>query len=597
MSTSTHHLFPYQDPAFSVDQRVEDLLARMTLEDKVGLMFQPIAMLGDPDQVLEVLGLPSQSSLIQDGRITHFNVITGAATTGRQFAQWHNALQAIAEHTPLGIPVTISTDPRNAFTDNPAAAAAAGPFSQWPEPIGFGAIGSAATVERFADIARQEYLAAGIRLALHPQIDLATDARWARISGTFGESAELTGRLAAAYIRGFQGTVLGPESVSTMTKHFPGGGAQKDGEDPHFPWGREQVYPGGMFEHHLEPFAAAIDAGTSQIMPYYGMPIGTEYEEVGFGFNKSVITGLLRERFGFDGIVCTDWSIINDSTILGEQVAARAWGVEHLSPSERMVKVLDAGADQFGGESSTEMLLDLVRRHVVDEARVDQSVRRLLREKFVLGLFEGRRVDEDRADRVIGSPEFREAGLQAQRDSLTLLTNASTATGPVLPLTRGITVYIEGIDPDEVLPYAVVTAEPHEADVALLRVKTPFEPRSGMPAQFFHAGSLEFTPEEREHLLDISRIVPTVIDINLERPALLAPLVDAVAAIIADYGASDAALLDVLFGIDEPKGRLPFELPRSMAAIEAANPDAPSDTVHPVFPLGHGLRYGGGEDD
>ena len=86
-------------------------------------------------------------------------------------------------------------------------------------------------------------------------------------------------------------------------------------------------------------------------MPYYGMPVGTEYEEVGFGFNKSIITGLLRERYGFDGIVCTDWGLITDAEIFGEPFPARAWGVEHLTPRERMVKVLDAGVDQFGGEA------------------------------------------------------------------------------------------------------------------------------------------------------------------------------------------------------------------------------------------------------
>lgn len=592
MSQPTSHPFPFQDPALPVERRVEDLLSRMAIEDKAGLMFQPIAMLGDPSADVPMLGLPSQVSLIDDLRVTHFNVITGAAVDARGLAEWHNAVQAIAERTPLGIPITISTDPRHAFVDNPAAAAAAGPFSQWPEPIGLAAIGSEEVVERFADIARQEYLAAGIRLALHPQIDLATDPRWARISGTFGEDAELTGRLAAAYIRGFQGKTLGLESVSTMTKHFPGGGAQKDGEDPHFPWGREQIYPGDMFEYHLKPFAAAIAAGTSQIMPYYGVPVGTEYEEVGFGFNRSVITGLLRERFGFDGIVCTDWSIINDSTIMGVRVGARAWGVEHLSPAERMLKVIDAGADQFGGESSVGLLLELVRSGRVAESRIDQSARRLLREKFVLGLFDRRFVDVERAEIVIGNEEFRQAGLQAQRDSLTLLTNDPLGNEPALPLSRGIRVYVEGLDAAELASYATVTEDPAEADVAILRIKTPFEPREGMPAQFFHAGSLEFSSEELDHLLAVCRRVPTVIDITLERPALLGDLVGEAVAIIADYGAADGAVLDVLFGVANPKGRLPFELPRSMAAIEASKPDTPSDTINPVFTVGHGLTYG-----
>ncbi len=158
-----------------------------------------------------------------------------------------------------------------------------------------------------------------------------------------------------------------------MTKHFPGGGPQQDGEDPHFAYGREQVYPGGQFELHLKPFEAAFEAGTRQIMPYYGMPVGTEYEEVGFGFNKSVITGLLRERYGFDGIVCTDWGLINDAAIFGQPFPARAWGVEHLTPRERMLKVIEAGVDQFGGEACPELLVELVADGSIAEERIDVS--------------------------------------------------------------------------------------------------------------------------------------------------------------------------------------------------------------------------------
>ncbi|MFJ9060484.1 glycoside hydrolase family 3 N-terminal domain-containing protein [Streptomyces sp. NPDC102409] len=135
-------------------------------------------------------------------------------------------------------------------------------------------------------------VAVGIRLALHPQIDLATEPRWSRTSGTFGEDADLTSRLVAAYLEGLRGPggQLGADSVAAMVKHFPGGGSQLDGEDAHFACGREQVYPGGFFDYHLEPFKAALAAGATQIMPYYGMPVGTPYEEVGFGFNKGIIS-------------------------------------------------------------------------------------------------------------------------------------------------------------------------------------------------------------------------------------------------------------------------------------------------------------------
>ena len=196
-----------------------------------------------------------------------------------------------------------------------------------------------------------------------------------------------------AYLSGMQLETLGRESVACMTKHFPGGGPQLDGEDPHFPYGREQVYPGGNSEYHLIPFAAAIEAGTAQVMPYYGMPVGTDHEEVGFGFNHGVITGLLRDRYGFDGVVCSDWGLLTDAVIDGVVWPARAWGVEHLSTAERALKALAAGVDQFGGEACPEVVVDLVRSGRIDEERIDASVRRLLRDKFRLGLFDDPYVD------------------------------------------------------------------------------------------------------------------------------------------------------------------------------------------------------------
>jgi beta-glucosidase len=584
--------FPYQDPHLNVEQRMADLLARMSLEDKSGMMFHDMVAPGDVDALNSLVSLPSTRTLVSEFRLRHFNLL-GAAPDGRQFAQWHNQLQRLAAEQPLAIPVTISSDPRHHFTDNPMLSIMAGPFSQWPEPLGLAAIGSEELLHQFADIARQEYGAVGIRVALHPQIDLATEARWPRISQTFGEDADLTSRLAAAYIRGFQGDTLGPESVATMTKHFPGGGPQKDGSDPHFAWGREQVYPGGFFEYHLRPFRAALAAGTSQIMPYYGMPVGTEYEEVGFSFNRSVITGLLREELGFDGIVCTDWGLIIDAPEPGPLSAARAWGVEHLSPEERMLKLLDAGVDQFGGECCSDMLVRLVKTGKVSEVRIDESVRRLVREKFILGLFDGPYVDEEVAAVTLGRSDFRAAGIRAQQRALTLLTNKTSVEGmPTLPLQRGTKVYAEGSTHELLASYATVVSDPSDADVAILRLKAPWEPSGhGGFVDLFHGGSLEFEPDEVARVERICRAVPTVIDFYLERPAVVTPLATAAAAIIGNYGINEAALWEVIFGEALPEGNLPFDLPRSMAAVVVSNSDAPFDTEDPLFRFGHGLRY------
>ena len=574
---------PWLNADLSVEERVELLLSAMTMAEKAGLFFHTMIAIGDLDEDNPAFGLPAPRELVAGRHMSHFNLL-GAAPTGRQMAEWHNALQELAASTRLGIPVTLSTDPRHSFSDNPGAAIMAGPFSQWPETMGLAAIGDEELVERFADIARQEYTAVGLRVALHPQVDLATEPRWARQTATFGEDADLAGRMGAAYIRGFQGEALGVGSVSTMTKHFPGGGPQKDGEDPHFAYGREQVYPGGMFEHHLKPFEDAFQAGTRQVMPYYGMPVGTEHEEVGFGFNRSVITGLLRERYGFDGLVCTDWGLITDAEILGTPFPARAWGVEHLTPSERMMRVLDAGVDQFGGETCTALLVELVAAGEVAEERLDVSARRILREKFELGLFEQPFVDVAAADEIVGRADFRAAGEAAQRAAITLLADSG-----VLPLPTGRRLYVEGVDPEIAARYGTVVATPAEADVAVLRLRAPFEERGSTFENFFHAGSLAFPDDVIAHVREVAQAVPTVVDVLLDRPAILTPIVEDVAALTANWGASGAALFDVLTGVAEPQGRLPFDLPRSMAAVERSRPDVPFDTVDPLFRFGHGL--------
>lgn len=579
--------FPYQDASLPVDQRVDDLLSRMDAADKAGMLFHTMAMYADPEEGNTAFGIPSIGSMIRKRRMNHFNLL-GSAPQGRDFAAWYNALQRMALGTGLGIPITFSTDPRHSFSDNPLTSLMAGPFSQWPETLGFAAIGSPERLERFADIARQEYLAVGLRVALHPQIDLATEPRWSRIAGTFGEDADLTSRLVVGYIRGFQGDELGAESVATMVKHFPGGGPQKDGEDPHFAWGKEQVYPGGAQEYHLRPFIAAIDAGATQMMPYYGQPVGTDWEEVGFGFNKGVLTDLLRDRLGFEGIVCTDWGLLTDVVIFGADMPARAWGVENLTRPERIVKALDAGVDQFGGELCTDELLKLVDAGEVAEERLDVSVRRLLREKFRLGLFDAPFVDEEHAAAIVGREDFVEEGLAAQSDALTLLTNA----GGFLPLTKGARIYAEGVDADALAAYATVVATPEEADAAILRVKAPYEDRDrGGFSDMFHSGSLEFPAEEHARLTAITETVPSVVDIYLDRPAVLGGLEESARAVIADYGASDEAVLRVLFGDRGPQGSLPFDLPRSDAAVVASRSDVAFDTEDPVFRFGHGLRY------
>jgi beta-glucosidase len=581
-------LDPYEDPRLPVEERVDDLLARMTLEEKAALLFHQGLLVPDDgtvDDEPNVIAGVSTRVLIDELGLTHFNIYWGPGPTA--LAHWHNRMQEAAERTRLGIPVTISSDPRHGTGDNPATSMHGIGFSVWPDPIGLAATRDEALVEEFADIARREYLAVGIRLALHPSADLATEPRWARAAGTFGEDAALAARLVGAYIRGLQGPALGRDSVACMTKHFPGGGPQLDGEDPHFSYGREQVYPGGNFDYHLIPFEAALAAGTAQVMPYYGMPVGTEHEEVGFGFNRGVITGLLRERYGFDGVVCTDWGLLSDTVLDGVVWPARAWGVEHLSREQRALKAIEAGIDQFGGEACPEVVVELVRSGRVDEARIDLSARRLLRDKFRLGLFDDPYVDPDAAAEHVGTALLLERGLSAQARSIVLLSNDRG----LLPLGDS-RLYLEGLDPSALPKEAAVAGRPEDADVAIVRLRAPYEPRVGNFVEaLFHAGALEFEAEELDRLLDLMRRVPTVVDIYLDRPAVIPELAEAAAALLADFGASDAALLDVVFGRAAPTGVLPFELPSSTDAVRRQLPDVPYDSDDPLFPFGHGLSY------
>lgn len=624
---------PFEDPRLSPDERAADLTSRLSLEEKAGLMFHSIIEMspdGEPLTGPGMIATMGTEDMVLQRRITHANV-HALASSPRATARWANTVQTMAAQGPHSIPVTISSDPRHSMVQNEGAAFSAGAMSAWPEPLGLAALDSPEAVREFADIARREYRAVGIHAALHPQIDLATEPRWGRQFHTFGPDAERVSRIAEAYLDGFQLTAeLGPESVACMAKHFPGGGPQKDGEDPHFPYGREQVYPGGRFEMHLEPFRAAIARGVSALMPYYGMPVGLvrngeAIEEVGFGYNRQVITQILREELGFDGVVCTDWGLVTDMHAMGKPLPARAWGVEHLDADERIIKAVGAGVDQFGGEECPERIVALVRDGRIDEARIDASVRRLLRVKFQLGLFDDPFVDEDAAEQIVGREEFRESGARAQAASVIVLKNGADARAAtagqapaaerdpaaeqtpaatpartdarennpaanpdpvVLPLPAGERrVYVEGLTAAAASRLGTVVADPAEADLAVVRLAEPFDPRDDLLLEsFFHQGSLEYRPGLVARLRTVAEQVPLIVDATLLRPAILAPIAEIATVLVGSAGVSDDALVDALTGAVEPIGTLPFEIPSSMDAVRASLTDVPGGTADPTFP-------------
>jgi beta-glucosidase len=591
----------YEDRRQPISRRIDDLIAQMTIAEKAGLMFQPPLTFDENGQMLERMNISmgyGTYDVINRRLINHFNVFGSAPVS--TMAAWHNQIQKLAERTRLGIPITLSTDPRHSLRhgDRATSVRTEG-FSLWPEPIGFGAIGDGAVAEQFGRIANLEYRAVGIRMALHPMADLATEPRWARTVGTFGEQAELSSRLVAGYIRGFQGETINTDSVLTMTKHFPGGGPQARGLDAHQFYGADQAYPGDNFEYHLKPFEAAFEAGTAQIMPYYGIPNGQTSEDVAMAFNKDIITGMLRGRFGFDGVVCTDWGIISDKGGPGFiAMRARAWGVEGLSVADRFVKALDAGVDQFGGEEVPQMLIDVIESGAVSEGRIDRSVRRILKDKFRLGLFEDPYVDVAQASEIAGQPAFVAAGKLAQRKSLVLLKNDAGQGSAALPLVRGLKLYVEGIDPAVAGQYGQVVESLEEADVAILRLQTPFDPPrtdlymgENIIETILHQGDLNFKGEDLAHIQQVMQAKPTVISVYMERPAVIPEIAAQAVGVIAEFGAEDDALLDVIFGDFNPSGRLPLELPRSMAAVKAQFEDVPHDSEDPLFTFGFGLSY------
>lgn len=319
-------------------------------------------------------------------------------------------------------------------------------------------------------------------------------------------------------------------------------------------------------------------------MPYYSRPIGTEWEEVAFGFNKGVVTDLLKEQLGFEGIVVSDWGIISE----------RAWGLEDATELERTQRAIEAGCDILGGETNPELMVQAVNEGLLSEERIDSSVRKLMKEKFELGLFDDPFVDVEAAVEIVGNDEFSRLGNETQRRALTLLTNDDD----FLPLPSEASqsrFYVEGIPASAMESRDLAVVEtPEEADYALLRLVSPFKPTTeeGL-ASSINNGSLEYNATEKARQAEIYTTLPTVVDITLNRPAAVPEVAEAAAVLLVSYGSSHDAFLDIVFGVDGwgPEGKLPYDLPRSMAAVEASDEDVPFDTEDPLFRFGHGLRY------
>lgn len=590
-------LTPYEDWRRTPQQRAADLAGRLSLEQKAGLMVHgtlPVAGEGyDP------AGL---QTLIGDRHVSTF--ITRLSAAPDKIAAADNAVQALAEQQPFGIPAMISTDPRNGFSVTQGQTVARVGTTAMPDTTGMAAAHDPRLTQQLGDIVRQEYRALGLTESLGPQADLATEPRWTRINGTFGSDPRAVRDQVKAYVSGLQGGTrgLGDASVAAVTKHWVGYGAQVNGYDSHYYYGRYAAFPGNAFAQHLIPFTGAFAADTAGIMPTYSILKDVVYQghavpQVGAGFNPYLLQDLLRGQFRFDGVITSDWGITGDcpqqcrdtrppASFIGPWGVGMPWGYEDSTVLDRTAATIDAGVDQIGGSDDPAPVVTAVGQGKIPQTRVDEAVGRVLTQKFQLGLFEHPFVDEAAAAQTAGNARFQAVGDAAQARSLTLLKNARRT----LPARRVHKVYAYGVAADALTAAGLTpVADPKQADLAIVRLS---DPRAGADLT-----GLKWTGSEADIQAFQAAVVsgtPTVAVPKLDRPLILTDVVPKAAAVLANYGVSDSVLLDTILGKRKPDGKLPFELPSSEQAVAAQKGDVPDDSAHPLFRRGFGLSYNNG---
>jgi beta-glucosidase len=522
----------YEDWRLSVDERAKDLASKMSVEQIAGLMLysghQSVPAPAEGFRAGKYNGMfykesgakafdltDQQKKFLKEDNLRHVLVTT--VESPEIAAKWSNNIQAYIEGLGLGIPANNSTDPRHSATVTAEFnEGAGGQISLWPDGLAMGATFDPELVKKFGNIAAQEYRALGISTALSPQIDLGTEPRWYRIAYVFSESPELTADMARGYIDGFQTTIgskngWGNKSVNAMVKHWPGGGPEEGGRDGHWAMGKYAVYPGNNFQNHVKPFtegAFKLNGGTkeaSAVMPYYTISFNQDTkngENVGNGYSKYLITDLLRGKYKYDGVVCTDWLITADEPKSPGGFAGKPWGAEKLSIAQRHYKVLEAGVDQFGGNNDKAPVLEAYQMGVKEHgekayrAKFEQSAVRLLRNFFRTGLFENPYVNVEETKKIVGNPEFMKAGYEAQVKSIVMLKNKAN----ILPIKERKTAYIPKryspatfnwwgiytapsleypVDIEKVKKHFNVTDDPAKADFALVFVKSPHSEEGG----------------------------------------------------------------------------------------------------------------------
>ena len=516
----------YEDWRLTAQERAADLAKKLSVEEIAGLMLysshQSVPMVSHMGFGESTYGGKSfkesgakpsdlsddQKKFLRDDHLRA--VLMTGVESPEVAARWNNDMQAYVEALDHGIPANTSSDPRHeAKATTEYNAGAGGQISLWPTSLGLAATFDPQLVYRFGEIASEEYRALGIATALSPQVDIATDPRWTRFNGTFGEDPQLATDMAQAYCDAFQTTPetkgWGTKSVNAMVKHWYGYGAQEGGRDSHLASGKYAVYPGKNLAMHKRSFAEGafrLKGGTemaSAVMPIYSIlwnqdPSG---ENVGGSYSRWLIQQQLRDEAKFEGVVCTDWGITKDMKVLDSPRGGKPWGAEALTETERHYKILQAGVDQFGGNNEIGPVLEAYKMWAKAQGeasareRFEQSARRLLLNVFRVGLFENPYLDPAESQKTVGNPDFMKAGYEAQLKSVVMLKNHASQTLPVkkkkkvyvpkrhFPAIPGLwggiseEKTVEPIDLALVGKYFEVVKEPEQADFAICLIEEP----------------------------------------------------------------------------------------------------------------------------
>lgn len=424
----------WEDWRVDAAERAADLAQHLSIEQVAGLMLVSSHERSPADGLTE-----PQETYLSESNLR--NVLNAAGNEAEVTVKWVNEMQAFVEtlateDTPY-VPVNFSSDPRSTAGSG-GYNAEGDDISRWPSSLGLAATFNVEHTLNYGEMASAEYRALGIATALSPQIDLATEPRWLRVGGTFGEDADQNTELAAAYVNGFQGSggedAWGPESVNAMIKHWAGDGPGESGRESHTNAGKYGVYPGDNFDEHIQAFVGSL--GSAAVMTAYSIALDGDGEplfgeRVGTAYDTGRM-GVLRDDNGYEGVIVTDWGVMSGSNDEGA-FFGMAWGAEDLTPAERYVQVLLTGHDMFGGVNDATYILEAAdlwqERYEAGELEIDAETRfqesgaRILTMMFNPGLYESAFLDPDESAAVLASEDKVAAGYAAQLDSVVMLKN------------------------------------------------------------------------------------------------------------------------------------------------------------------------------